>query len=551
MNKMEEIKKRKDGLDVINDILHYATVGFDQINPDDFELFKWYGLYQQRPKTGHFMLRIKLPNGDIQGQQVREIGRITNEHAQGIVDITTRQNFQLHWLTIDKIPEIFRRLNIVGVTTVGACGDDTRNIVGCPVAGYDAQEFFDASPILKRINTHLTGNREFSNLPRKYKISIAGCRLHCAQPDINDIGLYGVETTLNGKREVGFGLKVGGGLSTAPYLAADLGVFVQQDQAFRVVHCISEIFRDSDVLRQDRKKARLKFLIHDPKVGIGMARFRELLEERLGYKLENGGPYEIPKHTELDHLGIFKQKQEGKYYVGIGVTSGRLTGDDLARIGDIAEEFSTDATVRLTNKQNFIIPNVREEQLEALRAKLDAAQLDYNPSVFKKGVISCTGIEFCNLALTETKIRSGVLATELEKRYPGATKGLRVHFSGCPNNCGQNSIADIGLRGCLTKVEGKMVEAFDILVGGTTGAERSFAEVCSKKVPSEQIVDAVSRLYGAFLDWSKNGETFHQFVKSHEKAQLDVIARGLPPEAAAVPPLPPLPDAPPQPPPSA
>lgn len=541
VNKQEEIKKKKDGLDVIHDLLRYADSGFDSIDPEHFELFKWYGVYQQRPKTGHFMLRIKLPNGDLQGHQLREIGRITNEFAQGLADITTRQNFQLHWITIDKFPEIFRRLNIVGITTVGACGDDTRNIVGCPVAGIDAEEYFDASPIVKRISAHMTGNRDFSNLPRKYKISIGGCRLHCAQPDINDIGLFGVEQSINGKREVGFGLKVGGGLSTKPYFSADLGVFLRPYEAFGVVHCISEIFRDAEILRQDRGRARLKFLLHDPKIGIGAAKFRELIEAKLGYKLTDGGPYSIPKQTELDHLGIRAQKQAGRYYVGIGVTAGRLTGDDLLRMADLSDEFSMESNIRNTNKQNFIITNVQEAKLESLKARLDEYGLNYKPSEFTKGVISCTGIEFCNLAVTETKELARRVALDMEERFPGATKQIRVHFSGCPNNCGQNSIADIGLRGGRTKLEGQTVEAFDILLGGATGGERAFAEVASKKIPALYINDAIANLYREYLDWCKNGETFQEYVKAHTMQELDAVARtGLP-----IPPPPARPSVPP------
>lgn len=525
MNKVEELKKRKNGLDVIHDILRYAQTGFESIDPDDIELFKWYGVYQQRPKTGHFMVRIKIPNGELQAHQLREIGQITNECARTVADITVRQNIQLHWVTIENIPEIFRRLNTVGVTTVGACGDDTRNVVGCPVAGYDAAEFFDATPITKRISAHLTGNREFSNLPRKYKISISGCRLHCAQPDINDIGLYGAERVVEGQREVGFGLKVGGGLSTKPYFAADLGVFLRPDEAFRVVHCISEIFRDSEQLRAERGRARMKFLIHDQKVGVGPERFRQMLEEKLGYRMQDGGPFEIPKHTEYDHLGIQPQKQPGRSYVGIGVTAGRLSGDEILRIADIAEEFSADTIVRTTNKQNLIITSIPESRLGTLKDRLTASGLDYAPTIFKKGVISCTGIEFCNLAITETKVLSAGVVHELEKRFPGASRNIRIHFSGCPNNCGQNAIADIGLRGGLTKVDGKTVEAFDILVGGTTGAERAFAETCSKKIPSTQVLDAISNLYRAYLDWAKNGETFRRFVTEHKLEDLDAIVR--------------------------
>ncbi|MCX7718024.1 MAG: hypothetical protein N2111_06425 [Candidatus Sumerlaeaceae bacterium] len=530
-NKVEEIKRQKDGLDVLADILRYAESGFESIQPDDFTRMRWYGIYQQKPNEGHFMLRLKLPNGDYQANQLREIGRIANEFGRGLADITTRQNFQFHWLRIEDIPIILQRLARVGVTTVGACGDVMRNIVGCPLAGLDGDEILDASPIVKQVSAFFCGNKDFSNLPRKYKISISGCRLHCAQPDINDIGLYGVERTVDGRREAGFGLKVGGGLSTKPYFGADLGVFVRPDEVFRVVYAITAIYRDSEVLRQDRSKARLKFLIHDPKIGVGPERFRAMLEERLGYRLQDGGPYEIPKHTELDHLGIRPQKQPGRWYVGIGVTVGRQSGDTLLRIADIAEEFSVHASLRNTNKQNFLITHVPEDRLGALKERLKAEGLDYEPSVFKKGLVSCTGIEFCNLAITETKEFGRRVAQALEERFPGASKQVRIHFSGCPNNCGQNAIADIGFRGGLTKVDGQQVEAYDMLVGGTTGAVRAFGEVCSRKVPKDRVIEHISNLYAAFLSWSRNGETFHDFVRAHTLEQLDAIAKGGAPQA--------------------
>ncbi|MBX7245572.1 MAG: hypothetical protein K1X53_08730 [Candidatus Sumerlaeaceae bacterium] len=527
MTKEEERKLRKDGLDVFNDFARYAQTGFDTIEPDDMALFRWYGVYQQRPNSGHFMLRIKVPNGILSAAQLREVGKIANDHGRGLADITTRQNFQFHWLTIDVIPGVFDRLKAVGISTSGACGDITRNVVGCPVAGLDADEYFDASAINRQISDYFVGNKAFSNLPRKYKMSVAGCHIHCAQPDINCLGLYGTERTVNGKREVGFGLKVGGGLSTRPIFAADMETFIKPDEVMPVVLAISELYRDSEVLRRDRKMARLKFLISDPKIGVGGERFREMIEEKIGRKLERHVSV-IPRHTEADHLGIRPQKQEGLYYVGIGVTVGRMNGDLLQRVADIADEFSLEKQIRNTNKQNFIIPHVPEDKVGKLQERLRETGLDYTPSVFKRAVVSCTGIEFCNLAITETKEFAKFIAEGLEQRIPGASRNVRIHFSGCPNNCGQNAIADIGLRGMSTKVDGQMVEAYDVLLGGTTGAARAFAEKASSKILKDNVLDAIARLYQAYLDWAKGDDTFHEFVKAHTKEQLDAIARGNP-----------------------
>jgi sulfite reductase beta subunit-like hemoprotein len=525
-NAVEELKKRKDGLDVLEDIVKAAEVGFENMDREFIDLFRWYGLYQQKPKNGFFMLRIKAPNGELLANQVREIAQISQEFGRGLVDITTRQNYQLHWIRIENVPEIFRRLHRVGLLTVGACGDVTRNIVGCPIAGIDATEIYDASPIVKRLSTYLTGNKEFSNLPRKWKISISGCRQHCAQPQINDVGVYGIERKVNGRIEAGFGLMVGGGLSTRPYFAADLGVFLRPDEVFDVVREITAIFRDSDVLRQDRSKARLKFLIHDPKIGIGPEKFLELLESRLGSSLERFTPPPLTNDPEDDHLGIHPQKQEGMYYVGVGVTSGRTSADKLLRLADLVDEYSRCALLRNTNKQNFIITHVSKDDVPKLVEQLEAVGYAPRPNVFKRFMVACTGTEFCNLAITETKNLSLQLAQVLETAFPDAQRKVRIHISGCPNNCGQTAIADIGLRGGLSKIDGQPTEVYDIQLGGGTGASPQFAETIVKKVPASALVPALTRLYAAFAEWATDGKSFREFVRAHSPEQLATIING-------------------------
>ncbi len=517
---IEELKRRKDGLDVLEDIIQAAAAGFDKMDKEFIDLFRWYGLYQQKPKNGYFMLRIKVPNGDLLANQVREVAAIAQQFGRGLVDITTRQNYQLHWIRIEDVPEIFRRLHRVGLMTVGACGDITRNIVGCPVAGLDATEFCDATPLVKRINTYLAGNKEFSNLPRKFKISISGCRQRCAQPQINDIGIYGVERKVDWHYEYGFGLMVGGGLSTRPYFAADLKVFLHYDQVFEVVREIAAIFRDSDVLRQDRGKARLKFLIHDPKIGLGAEGFLSLLEQRLGYALTRFEAPPAPTDTEDDHLGIHPQKQEGLYYIGAGVTSGRSSAEKLLRLADIVDRYSKCATLRNTNKQNFIVTHVAEEDVPRVVTELEALGYSPRPSTFRRFMVACTGTEFCNLAITETKALSLQLSRTLEEALPGFQRKVRIHISGCPNNCGQTAIADIGLRGGLTKVDGQPVEVYDIQLGGGTGSKPRFAETIVRKVPASDLAPALIRLCKAYDSWAKNGETFRDFVDAHAPNEL-------------------------------
>lgn len=528
---IEQLKKEKDGLDILPDLLKYAETGFASIDANAFPLFRWYGLYQQRPNEGHFMLRIKVPNGHVTSEQARTLAEISIEHGRDLIDITTRQDFQYHWLTIESIPDVFSRVAKVGMTTAGACGDIARNIIGCPVAGITQDEYFDSYPVVQQVNTMLAGNREFSNMPRKYKISICSCHMQCSQAEINEVGLYGV--VKNG--ENGYGLMVGGGLSTKPYFGADLDVFIRPDEVVEVVRAISELYRDADILRKNRGQARLKFLIHDPKIGIGGPAFRTMIEEKLGRKLEDGVPNPAPRDAETDHLGIHPQKQPGYYYVGIGVRAGRLTGQQLLKIADILDEFSDTKVMRNTKKQNFIITHVPEAKLEALKQRLNKDGFSYEPSVFKRALVSCTGTEFCNLAVTETKEVGRRVTRELEARFPEAAKNVRIHFSGCPNNCGQNAIADIGLRGMRTKgPDGTMIEAYDILVGGGTGAERAFSEVVVKKFHGYKIAEAIGNLYEAYCNWSSSDEQiFRDFVHAHSKEQLNAIALGEPmPEAA-------------------
>ena len=275
MNENERIKKEKDGLDVFEDILGYAKSGFESIHPDDFTRMRWYGLYQQRPNEGHFMMRIKVPSGHLSSDQLRAVADITRIYARGITDITTRQNFQFHWLTIQDLPDIFDRLSRVGISTSGACGDIFRNVTGCPVAGIDPDEVFDARPWVHSINDFFENNKEYSDLPRKFKTSIAGCPLHCSQPEINDIGATAIKRLrANGEEEFGFQVRVGGGLSARPHFAKRLNMFVPQDRLLSVFAAVTAIFRDNGN-RENRKKARLKFLVDD----WGIERFEEEVRE--------------------------------------------------------------------------------------------------------------------------------------------------------------------------------------------------------------------------------------------------------------------------------
>jgi ferredoxin-nitrite reductase len=514
----EQLKLDKDGLDVIHDIYRYAKTGFASIEDGDFDRMKWYGVYRQKPKdSGYFMMRIKVPGGQINAAQARVLQTITDKYAHGFCDITTRQTIQFHWLRIEDIPPIFSELAAVGMTTSGACGDDTRNVVGCPVAGIDPEEIIDGTPQLQEVSVGMTDNREFSNLPRKYKISVAGCCIHCAQPDINCVGVFGLKRTVNGVTEAGYGIKIGGGLSSAPKLAIPLPIFIKPDQVWPVVKAVSEIFRDEGY-RHKRNNARFKFLCAD----WGAEKLLAETEARLGFKLEPHTDFPTIRDQETDHLGIHKQKQADLYWVGICFPGGRIRNGILGKIGDLAEKYCATGldALRCTNKQNLLMVNVPERNLEALKAELDALGLDYNPTNFRKGCVSCTGIEFCNLAVTETKNRMMELIGQLESTSGWYKDKIRIHFSGCPSSCGQHQIADIGFRGAKTKIDGVMTDAFDCFIGGRLGHNRRFNELFKGKVLAKDVHVFIDKLLRVYDSGKQEGENFADFTDRVPKAEI-------------------------------
>jgi len=511
----EQLKLDKDGLDVIHDIYRYAKTGFATITDDDFDRLKWYGVYRQKPKdSGYFMLRTKIPGGQINAAQAQVLQEITDEYGHGLCDITTRQTIQFHWLKIEDIPDIFERLDKVGITTSGACGDDTRNVGGCPVSGLNPDEVLDATPQLMEINRNLTNNRDFSNLPRKYKISISGCHIHCNQPDINCLGFFGLK---NAAGEPGYGVKVGGGLSSAPHMAQTLPVWVSPELVWPVTKAISEIYRDEGY-RSKRNRARFKFLVAD----WGAERMVVEIEARLGHNLPRHEDFVFPADQESDHMGIHAQKQPGLFWVGITLAGGRMRNNQLGAIGQLAAKYCLPGqdSIRLTNKQNLIIPNVPEASLPAMKAEMDELGLVYDASNFRTGCVSCTGIEFCNLAVAETKNRMIELVDQLEARSGWYKGKIRVHFSGCPSSCGQHQIADIGFRGAKTKVDGKMVDAYDMFVGGRLGENRRFNELLKGKILATEVDTVIDSLLKFYSEKKQGEETFSQFCERTPKAEL-------------------------------
>jgi sulfite reductase (ferredoxin) len=517
------------------EIERFAREGFDAIPPEWLNTyFRWWGLYTQGDGVGavggkggegkavrYFMQRIRIPNGILTAAQLRAIADLTDRHARGVADITVRQNIQLHWVPVEALPEIIRTLDGVGITTLGTCGDVTRNITGCPLAGADADEVTDASSLVDAATVMLNGAPEFYNLPRKYKVSITGCRVWCSYPEINDVGLTALRHPATG--QIGFSLRVGGGLSTEPHLAPRLDAFVPWDRALAALKAVTEIFRDSSVLRQHREKARLKFLFLQH--GWTAGRFLEEIERRLGEPLPPAAPERAPADVYRDHVGIHAQRQPGLAYAGFGIARGRITPAEMRAAADLAERHGS-GELRTTHMQNLVVLDVPRARLAALAREAEAAGLALDASPFRRGTVACTGSEFCKIALTETKGFARDLVEELERRLPGFDQHVKIHVTGCPNSCGQHWIADIGLEGKKVKGPGSFEDAYYFCVGGGLGARASVARPVAYRVPAREAPAAVERLLRAYLALRRPGATFHEFTTAHTDDELRALLAG-------------------------
>ena len=542
--RVERLKREKHPWEGLDEIRRFAREGFSSIPPEWIgTYFRWWGVYTQGDGAGvlggkggegkalpYFMVRIRIPNGILNSTQLRTIADLTQHYARGIADLTVRQNIQLHWISIEALPEVLEALGRVGLNTLGACGDVTRNITGCPLAGIDADEICDASPVALQINQHLMGNAEFYNLPRKFKISITGCRVWCAYPEINDIGLTAVTREHRGRPETGFSLRVGGGLSAEPYFATRLDAFVQQHQALPVVTGIAEIFRDAEQLREHRERARLKFLFM--RHHWTADDFLLALQERIGFALDPAAPEYPPDDVYRDHVGIHPQKQAGLNYVGAAVLRGRINPEQMRAAADLSDRFA-DGHLRTTAMQNLVIVNVPAPQSDALAKELDAIGLRVGGSAFWRGAIACSGTEFCKLAITETKSFSRWLVEELEERLPGFDQDLKLHVTGCPNSCGQHWIADIGIEGKKIRHDGRLVDAYYFCLGGAVGLNQGFARPVGFRCPASEVPDAIERLLRRYLEDRYYGENLRQFFSRHSNDTLREFLAGSLVEAVA------------------
>jgi sulfite reductase (ferredoxin) len=539
--RVERLKREMNPWAAYSEIVRFARDGVESIPPEWLgTYFRWWGIYTQGDGVGaiggkggegravpYFMLRIRIPNGFLSGSQLTTIADLAERYARGIADLTVRQNIQLHWVRVEDLPAIFSALGGCGLSSLGTCGDVTRNITGCPIAGLDGDEILDASPLVQAATAMANGSPEFYNLPRKYKVSITGCRTWCTYPEINDVGLTAVRDLYSGR--VGFSLRVGGGLSTQPHLARRLDAFVRPDQALAVVKGVSEIFRDSDVLRQNREKARLKFLFLDH--GWTAERFLDELHERLGFRLDPAVPEALPEEAYRDHVGVHPQKQDGLFYAGLPILRGRLAPEEMRRIAGLADSFGT-GELRATSMQNLIVVNVPRRRTGELEREVHRGGLRLDGSPFRRGTVACTGSEFCKLALTETKGFARGLVEDLEARLPGFQDHVRINVTGCPNSCGQHWIADIGIEGKKVKVDGRLVDAYYFCVGGAVGKHQAVARPIGYRIAASEVPEAIERLLRAYLAERRDAQSFREFCAAHTDEELRTFLAGA--EVAAV-----------------
>jgi ferredoxin-nitrite reductase len=540
LNPVEQFKLQRHPLEVAQAVIDtYSKQGPASIAkvPGEVERLKWVGIYPQKQGGDAFMLRIKIPGGRLTAPQVREIGVAADAFGEGpddsavfgnrYADITTRQTIQLHWLRISDMPRIWQRFWEVGLTTVQACGDSARNVTSCPVSGVNAREVLDAHPVAEAISAFFTGNREYANLPRKFKIAVTGCVEDCARVEIDDIGLWPARTT---DGEVGFNLLVGGGLSDGERMAQDIDVFVAPTDAVEITRAIAQLFGELGN-RENRGLARMRYLAQE----LGPEGFRVALAERSRVALRPAGT-ELTERFRGDHVGVHEQKQEGLVFVGCSVPVGRMRGIELIELARLAETYG-DGTVRLGSDQNFVLTGVPAGRVDALLAEELMQRYSPFPGPFERGVVACTGAEFCRFAIVETKERAVKWARHLDAQLAGRSDGavpvalsgrrdaggtsperedagvIRMHFSGCSASCAQPQIADIGFRGDVAQVGEHLEEAVDISVGGSLGPDARFGRWIAGAVPVDEVPDALVRLVERYRDERHEGEAFHTWSR--------------------------------------
>jgi ferredoxin-nitrite reductase len=535
LNEIEQFKLARHPLEIADAIIDtYSKEGAAAIGkvPGEVERLKWAGIYPQKQGGDAFMMRVKIPGGLLTAAQAREIGVAADAFGEGpdgtesrifgarFADLTTRQTVQIHWLRIEDIPRIWRRFAAVGLTTIQACGDSSRNVLNCPVSGVDANEAFDAQPVAEAVSKFFTGNREYANLPRKFKISVTGCVEDCARAEINDIGLWPARAE---DGTLGFNLLVGGGLSDGERMASDIDVFVRQDQAVEITRAIAQLFGELGN-RENRGLARMRYLVQE----LGPEGFREQLAARAKFELPPAGE-ELTRRHRGDHVGVHPQKGEGLVYVGCSVPVGRMNGLELVEAARLSEEYG-DGTVRVGTDQNITFTGVPEDRVDEMLSEDLLKKYSPFPGPFTRGVVACTGSEFCRYAIVETKERAVKWARFLDEQLAGEPVGaapdgngrsgpeedagvIRMHFSGCSASCAQPQIADIGFRGEVAHVGNHLAEAVDIGMGGSLGPDSGFIDWVEHARPVNDVPDALLRVVRQYQAERRDGEPFYAWAR--------------------------------------
>ncbi|MFD1565433.1 nitrite/sulfite reductase [Haloarchaeobius amylolyticus] len=567
MNTVEKHKQEKHPLEVIDDVYEYAADGlsFEEIEAragdGEWERLKWAGMYAQK-QAGYFMIRTKVPGGKLTPAQAEVIGECADDYAtapaeyggeeqnelwgDAYLDITTRQDIQKHWIRIEDVPELWDRYDEVGLTTVQGCGDSARNVLGCPAAGLDNHECFNAQPVIDAVSDFFTENREYANLPRKFKLTITGCAHDCAQSQINDVGLVPAKKTIDvsgeaggspdssdgGQQLYGFHARVGGGLSDGPRMSSALDVFIKPEDAVEFCRAVAQTFKELGD-RNNRGVCRMRYLVEQ----LGPETFEQAVRDRCTVELPEAGQG-LTVGYQGDHVGVHEQKQDGLNYVGFNVIAGRMGGDEFAQAARAAKQYGTDdVSVRLATDQNFLITHIPEENVDDLLAEPFAQEYSPDPGPFARGAVGCTGNEFCNYAIIETKKRTKRWARELDERIdvPDDIEAIRMHMSGCSASCAQPQIADIGFRGETVKLDDddrpndegdNLVEGMDVGLGGSLGADNEFLDWVESAVPADAVIPALEQLFEAYSADRDEGETFYEWCRDVDNDQLRSIMQG-------------------------
>ena len=511
-NSVERIKRDKPPLGIRDELPALIAAGYERMPEEEIVRLQWWGLYHDKPKIGTFMLRVKIPSGILTPAELRAIGEVSNRYGRGDAELTTRQCIQLHWLELSALPDVFADLEAAGITSAGGCGDTVRNITGCPVSGLLADELFDSTPVIDAATNEFYGNPAWANLPRKHKYSIASCSDRCNAPEINCVSLVGA---LNDGRE-GFAVQVGGGLASVPRIARDLGVFVPKEEANEILGAVTSVWSEDLKYRMSRVKARLKFMVDD----IGAEGMLERVEAKLGRTLER---FELPPITAQPsaHIGVHAQKQDGLSYIGVPVSLGLSSGDQLIAVADLVESFGGD--IRLTRQQNLIVTGVSD--VEATLGQLAAIGLPVSTNEIWANSIACTGEPHCNFSVGETKDRLRELLVHLETTFGDEIAELRLHLDGCPHACAQHWVGDLGFQATTGKdADGNRISAYDIFVRGSLGPEPEIGGSLFRRVASDRIEPAVEGLIRGWLDGRSDGETFTAFQRRLSDDDLGALA---------------------------